>query len=87
MVTTEGSDENKQSSVLERLRAAPRQYREGMARFARDFREHLPPVVIEHRIEALEKHFDTRLSEIEAKVDEILRRLDKGSNTTEPGDG
>jgi len=38
-------------------------------------------------MEALEEHFDSRLSEIEAKINEILRLLDKGSSSSEPGDG
>jgi len=87
MATTESGNDTKQGTVLERLRAAPKQYREGMARFAHGLREHLPPAIIEHRIEALEKHFDSRLSELEAKVDEILMRLEKGSTHSGPGDG
>lgn len=62
-------------------------YREGMARFAHGIHEHLPPAIVEHRMEALEEHFDSRLSEIEAKINEILRLLDKGSSSSEPGDG
>ena len=87
MPSTEGGNDTKQATVLDRLRAAPKQYRLGMARFAHGIREHLPPAIIEHRIEALEKHFDSRLSEIEAKVDAILRRLDKGKAAPKPGDG
>ena len=87
MPSTEGGNDTKQATVLDRLRAAPKQYREGVARFAHGIREHLPPAIIEHRMEALEKHFDNRLSEIEAKVDEILRRLDKGKGAPGQGDG
>lgn len=70
--------ETTRSSILDRLvGSVPAQYREEVTRVAHRIRDRLPPVVIEHRLEALEKHFDERLSAIESKVEEILRRLDK----------
>jgi hypothetical protein len=68
-------------TVLDRLvEAVPEQYRQGMTRLAHRVRDRLPPAMIEHRIEALERHVDSRLSEIEAKVEKILRLLEKGAN-------
>jgi len=74
-------NETTQSTVLDRLvGAVPEQYRQEMTRLAQRIRDRLPPVMIEHRIDALERHVDSRLSEIEAKVEEILRRLEKPSS-------
>jgi uncharacterized protein YllA (UPF0747 family) len=75
------SNETTRSTVLDRLvGAVPKQYRDEMTRLAHRIRDRLPPVMIEHRLDALERHVDKRLSEIEAKVEEILRRLMKPSS-------
>ncbi len=64
-------------SVLDRVIASvPQHYRDGVTRFADNVRNHLPPVLLEHRIDALERHLDARLAELEAKVDRILDRLE-----------
>jgi len=74
-------NETTQTTVLDRLvGAVPEQYRQEMTRLAQRIRDRLPPVMIEHRIDALERHVDSRLNEIEAKVEEILRRLEKRSS-------
>ncbi len=57
--------------------SVPAQYRHEVTRVANRIRDSLPPIAIEHRIEALERHVDERLAAIEAKVDEILRRVVK----------
>jgi hypothetical protein len=70
-----------QITVLDRLvGAVPEQYRQEITRLGQRIRDRLPPVMIEHRIDALERHVDKRLSEIEAKVEKILRLLEKGSS-------
>ncbi|HTP28084.1 MAG TPA: hypothetical protein VMK12_20825 [Anaeromyxobacteraceae bacterium] len=57
--------------------AVPGKYREKVAQVAHRLRELLPPVIVQHRIDALEQHLDRRLSAIEAKVEQILQRLEK----------
>lgn len=71
-------NESGRNKFLERLvGSVPAQYRQEMTRVAARIRERLPPVMIEHRIDALERHVDERLAQIEAKLDELLRRLDQ----------
>ena len=71
-------DETTRNTILDRLvGSVPAQYREEMSRVASRIRDRLPPVMIEHRIDALERHVDERLSAIEAKVETILRLLEK----------
>ena len=65
-----------QGTVMDRLaEVVPKAYRQEATRLARRIRDHLPPVAIEHRIDALERHFDRRFKDIEAKLDEVIRRL------------
>ena len=81
MAVPEPSNETTQTTVLDRLvGAVPEQYRQGMSRFAHRIRDRFPPVMIEHRIDALEQHVEKRLSDIEAKVDKILKQLEKRSS-------
>ncbi len=54
--------------------AVPKGYRDELSRIARKLRDRLPPVVIERRIDALERHVDRRFKEMEAKLDELGRR-------------
>jgi len=66
------------STILDRLVGAiPEQYRREMVRLSQRIHDHLPPVMVEHRIDALERHVDQRLSALEAKVETILRLLEK----------
>lgn len=70
MTTTE------QATVVDRLVGViPRAYRYEVTRFARQLRDRLPPVVLEHRIDALERHVDRRFRELEAKLDQVLERI------------
>ena len=70
-----------QITVLERLVGAfPGQYWQEITRLGQRIRDSLPPVMIEHRIDALERHVDKRLSDIQGKVEKILRLLEKGSS-------
>ncbi len=81
MSASKSDNENTQTTVLDRLvGAVPEQYRQEMTRLAHRIRDRLPPFMIEHRIDALESHVDSRLSEIEAKVEKILRLLEKPSS-------
>ena len=81
MSAPESGNGSTRTTVLGRLvEAVPEQYRQEMTRLAQRIRDRLPPVMIEHRIDALERHVDSRLSEIEAKVEKILRRLEKHSS-------
>jgi len=50
---------------------------EEVARFANGIRDRLPPIIVEHRIDALQRHLDARLDAIEAKLDQVLGRLDQ----------
>ena len=65
-----------EATVAERLiGAVPKGYRDEVSRIARKVRDRLPPVVIERRIDALERHVDRRFKEMEAKLDELGRRM------------
>jgi hypothetical protein len=78
MADTNASSESRRNNLLGRLVASvPTHYREEVTRFASRIRDRLPPIMVEHRIDALERHVDERLAHLEAKVDEILRRLEK----------
>lgn len=55
--------------------AVPKAYREELARIVRAVRDRLPPVVIERRIDALERHLDRRFKEVETKLEELGRRV------------
>jgi hypothetical protein len=64
-----------QRTAVDRLTSViPEAYRQGIMRLARDLRDRLPPVVLEHRLDALERHIDRRFKEIDAKLDELMRR-------------
>ena len=78
MSDTNSRNETTRNTILDRLvGSVPAQYRQEVTRVANRIRDRMPPVVIEHRIDALEQHVIERLGAIEAKVEEILRRLDK----------
>jgi hypothetical protein len=78
MTGTNARRQNGGNKLLDRLvGSVPAQYRQEVARVANRIRDRLPPVMVEHRIDALEQHVDERLARLEAKVDEILRRLQK----------
>jgi hypothetical protein len=60
---------------MERLAGIiPEAYRHEAARLARLVRDNFPPVAIMRRIDAVERHFDRRIAQLEAKLDEALRR-------------
>jgi hypothetical protein len=62
---------NEHETVFGRLvDIVPASYRREVSRAARRLRDRLPPVVIEHRLEAM----DRRLKVIERKLDALLRR-------------
>ena len=64
------------AGVFDRLLGSvPKDYREAMTRTVRGLRDRLPPVVIQHRIDALERHIDRRFKEVETKLDELIRRV------------
>ncbi len=72
------SREDRRNTFLDRLVASlPAQYRQEVTRVANRIRDSLPPVVIEHRLDALERHVEARLAAMETKLDEILGRLEK----------
>jgi hypothetical protein len=65
-----------EATMGERLIGAfPKAYREELARIVRAVRDRLPPVVIERRIDALERHLDRRFKEVETKLEELGRRV------------
>jgi hypothetical protein len=65
-----------QRTAIDRLTGViPEVYRQEITRFARTLRDRFPPVVLEHRIDALERHLDRRFKEVDAKVDELMRRV------------
>jgi hypothetical protein len=59
---------NEQTMVDRLVGAIPKTYRQEAMRMVQRVRDRLPPVAIEHRIEALERHVDRRLKEIDAKL-------------------
>jgi len=68
---------NEQRTIMDRLvEVVPKSNREQIVRLVQRLRDRLPPAVLEHRIEALERHVDRRLKDIDAKLDQVLRRLD-----------
>ncbi len=72
MPTPQSPKDTAQSTVLDRLvQSVPTQYREEMTRFANRIRDRLPPIMVEHRIDALERHLDVRLDELETKIDQL----------------
>ncbi len=78
MSTTNTRKGSTRDTLFERLvGSVPTQYRQEVTRVANRIRDSLPPVVIEHRLAALERHVDERLAGIDEKIDEILRRLEK----------
>ncbi len=78
MPDTSSRKEGNRSTFLDRfVGSIPAQYRQEVTRVANRIRDRLPPVMIEHRLDALERHVDERLVAIERKLDEILRRLEK----------
>jgi hypothetical protein len=78
MSDTNSHDATTRTTILDRLvGSVPAPYRQEVTRVANRIRDRLPPIMIEHRIDALERHVDARLNAIEAKVEEILRRLEK----------
>ena len=65
-----------QPTAIDRMTSlVPAAFREEIARLARGLRDRLPPVALEHRIDALERHIDRRFKEVDAKLDEVIRRL------------
>ncbi len=54
---------------------AARSFQDRATRLARQMRDRLPPVVIEHKIDALERHMDRRFKQLEERLDEIARQL------------
>ncbi len=70
------ANDDGRNTILHRLvGAVPAQYRQEVTRVANRIRDNFPPVMIEHRLDALERRFEERLGAIEGKLDEILRRL------------
>jgi hypothetical protein len=65
-----------QATMMDRLAdVIPKAYREGAVRMARLLYGRLPMVALEHRIDALERHMDRRIKEVEDKLDEVLRQV------------
>ena len=78
MSATNAEHQNGGNGWLDRLvDTVPARYREEVSRVAHRIRDRLPPVMVEHRIDTLERHVGERLARLEAKVDELLRRLEK----------
>ncbi len=78
MPDTTSRTESGRNSFLDRLvGSVPAHYRQEVARVANRIRDSLPPVVLEHRLDALERHVNERLVAIEGKLDELLHRLEK----------
>ncbi len=78
MLDTSSVTESSRNGLFDRLvGSVPAQYRQELTRVANRIRDSLPPVMLEHRLDALERHVDERLAAIERKVDEMLHRLEK----------
>ncbi len=77
MPNTKSRKESRRRRLLDRFVASIPQYRQEMTRVANRIRDSLPPVVLEHRLDALERHLDKRLAGVEKRLDDILRRLEK----------
>ena len=69
-----------QRTLLERATdVVPETYRAEIARLARGVRDRLPLFVVQHRIDALERHIDRRFREVDAKLDDLARRMTKAA--------
>ncbi len=78
MSNTNSGEADGRLALVDRLVGlVPAQYRQEVTRVANRIRDSLPPVVIAHRLDALERHVDERLAGIEGKIDELLRRSGK----------
>ncbi len=78
MASTNTGKESGRNKLLDRVVASvPAHYRQEMTRVADRIRDSLPPVMLAHRLDALEQHVLERLAVIEAKLDDLLRRADK----------
>ncbi len=76
MAASQGAKDAVPTTMLDRIVGSlPIQYREEMSRMANRIRDRLPPIMVEHRIDALERHLDARLEQIEKKLDQVLERL------------
>ncbi len=76
MAASQGAKNPVPTTMLDRIVGSlPAQYREEMSRVANRIRDRLPPIMVEHRIDALERHLDERLDQIEKKLDQVLDRL------------
>ena len=70
--------ESSRNTFFDRLAGSvPEQYRQEVTRVANRIRDSLPPVAIERRLDALERHLTKRLAAVERKLDDILDRLEK----------
>jgi len=56
------------------LQELPRSLQEEVTRLARSAYRQFPPVAIQRRIDALERHIDRRFKDLEAKLDGVLDR-------------
>lgn len=65
-----------EEGMLDRLRGMmPEGIQREVTRLTKRVRDRLPPVVIEHRIDVLERRMNRRLKEIEGKLDDLLHRI------------
>ena len=63
-------------SLADRLvELVPQSYRHELSRMVRQVRDRLPPVVIERRLDAIERRMKHGFEAIEAKLDAIERKL------------
>ena len=68
------------ATVMDRLvDLVPKSYRQEVTRMVRRVRERLPLGAIEHRLDALERQMEHRFSDLETKLEEVLRRLSKAA--------
>lgn len=65
-----------QRTAIDRLTSViPEAYRQEITHLARGLRDRFPPVILEHRIDARERHIDRRFKEVDAKLDELMGRV------------
>jgi hypothetical protein len=52
-----------------------RSFQDRAEEVVRQVRRRLPPVVIEHKLDLLERHVDRGFKQLDEKLDEVLRRI------------
>jgi hypothetical protein len=62
-------------SLIDGIAEMARSFQDRAEEAIRQVRRRLPPVVIEHKLDLLERHVDRGFKRLDEKLDEVLRRI------------